>query len=186
MFYVYLFSLIVGGGLLVFSFIGVDDLGDSPDAGAHGDNPVQWLSLRNAMYFLFVFGGIGAILSRTWPSATAPLIAALAVGGGLAIGSLAGLTFNYLRRTESGYRTGDESFVGLPGRVTLPFGESGTGKVLVTRGTRTFELLARPFGAADGNAREWRDVVVVEIDRGTALVAPIDSTANPLQSLDTP
>lgn len=186
MFTLYLFALLVGGGLLVFSlFGGGDDVGDDVGGDA-GQNPVQWLSLRALMYFLFVFGGVGAVLSKTWSAAAAPLVAIVSVVGGLTVGAVVNATFAYLRRSDSGFRGGDDSFSGLAGRITLPFGESGTGKVLITRGDRTYEMLARPFGDTPTNPREWREVVVIEVTRGVALVSPLDSGNAELPPLDTP
>ena len=188
MFALYLFALILGGGLLLFSLFGDGhhhgadashhdlDVGDAGQADIQ-DNPVQWLSLRTVIYFLFVFGGVGAALSKSWPGAAAPLIAVLATGAGAGVGAAVSAAFAYLKKTDSGARDGDESFVGLAGQVTLPFGDSGAGKVLVTRGDRTFELLARPFGGASGDPRHWKAVVVMEMQRGTAMVAPVDDPA---------
>jgi len=194
MFSLYLFALIVGGGLLVFSLIGGHDShhGDVGHFGGghvggghvggghhdvHGHNPVQWLSLRTLTYFLFVFGGVGAILTKTWHVATMPLILLLSVVAGLGIGALVSMTFKYLSKTDSGIRDTEDSFVGLTGRVTLPIGSSGMGKVLVQRGDRTFELLARPLDASAKGVTNWKAVIVVEMNRGTAMVAPLDDPA---------
>lgn len=171
MFAIYLFSLLVGGGLLVYALLGTDAHDDL--AHADGHNPVEWLSIRTLMYFLFVFGGIGAVLSRTWSAVAAPLVLAVALAGGLGVAATVAATFRFLCQSASGDRESDESFVGLRGTMTLPFGTGGTGKVLVTRGERTFELLAQPFEAG-GEPGRWRAVVVVEMRRGIAMVAPSD------------
>ncbi len=178
MFSLYVFALILGGGLLLFSLFGDTDShdGDIGHDAPHG-NPAQWLSLRTAIYFLFVFGGVGAVLTKTWHLATTPIIAIQALAAGLGVGATVSAAFNYLKKTDSGTRDGDESFIGLSGRLTLPFGQGGAGKVLVTRGARTFELLARPFGDATTDPRHWKAVIVVEMQRGTALVAPLDDPA---------
>ena len=74
MFSLYLFSAIVGGALIAFSLFGSGD-GHGHDFGGghaaghdvgHDHNPFKFLSLRTLTYFLFVFGGVGAVLSRTW------------------------------------------------------------------------------------------------------------------------
>ena len=174
MFTFFLFALLVGGGLLVWSLFG----GDGHDADvAHGHpdghDAAQWLSLRTIVYFLFVFGGVGAILSKTWPTALVPVVFLLAAGAGVAVAALVAVAFRYLRATESGNRQTDDSFVGLMGRVTLPIAANRAGKVLVTRGERTFELLARPLESS-GSPAAWTSVVIVEMDRGTAVVVPSD------------
>lgn len=178
MFSLYLFALIVGGGLLLFSLFsgsdhqhdGFDDVGDHGSAG-------EWLSLRTLTYFLFVFGGVGAVLSRSWHAVAAPLVLLVAAASGLAIGGTVAAAFSWLRRTDTTNRDSDDSFIGLSGRMTLPFGAGGAGKVLVTRGDRTFELLARPYDRASSPPSAWNHVIVVEMERGTALVAPLDDPA---------
>lgn len=188
MFSLYLFALIIGGGLLAFSTFGGHDShhGDVGHGGhgghgghhdAHGHNPVQWLSLRTLTYFLFVFGGVGAILTKTWNAATMPLVLLLSVAAGVGIGGTVAMAFNYLRQTDSGASDSDDSFVGLPASVTLPIGSGGMGKVLVQRGDRTYELLARPLDAAAKGASKWKSVIVVEMKGGTAFVTPSDDPA---------
>jgi hypothetical protein len=101
-------------------------------------------------------------------------VLASAVVSGLGVGALVSAVFGYLRRTSTGDRESDDSFVGLSGRMTLPFGSGGVGKVMITRGDRTFELLARPFDASRGDSTSWKSVVVVEMNRSGAVVAPSD------------
>lgn len=175
MFALYLFALVLGGGLLLFSLVGDAD-GDANHSG-HGHDAAKFLSLRTLTYFLFVFGGVGAVLSRTWHWAAAPLVLVAAIAGGLLVGSAVSYAFNYLRRTDSGARESEDSFIGLTGRVTLPIGPSGRGKVMVERGGRTFELTARPLETAGTPPTHWSSVIVVEMNRGTAVVAPMDDPA---------
>ena len=59
MFSLYLFALLLGGGLLLFSLLGGDS--DSDVDAFDSGNPMQYLSLRTLTYFLFVFGGVGPI-----------------------------------------------------------------------------------------------------------------------------
>lgn len=174
----YLFALILGAGLLAFSMFGGDTDADVGDIGDAADvDALRWLSLRSLSYFAFVFGGVGAVLSRFWPGATAPIVAVLATGAALGVSAIVSATFRYLKRTESGDRGSDDTFIGLSGRVTLPFGASGAGKVLIARADRNFELTARPFDDTHGDPATWRQVIVVEMQRGTALVTPLDPDA---------
>ena len=172
MFALYLFALAVGGALLLISLFGSDTAADDVSNDL-GQNPVQWLSLRTIMYFLFVFGGVGAVLSRSWSLGALPVLATALVAG-VAVGGAVSAAFGYLRRTNSGDRDSDESFVGLSGRMTLPFGAAGRGKVLVARGDRTFELLAQPLDATSPDRTTWNSVVVIEMRGGIAVVAPSD------------
>lgn len=174
MFALYLFALVVGGGLLAFSFFGDAD-GDSHDTNGH--SAVQWLSLRTLTYFMFVFGGVGAILSRTWPAATAPLVLLLAAVAGVGVGMTVSAAFAYLRRTDSGDRESDDTFVGLTGTVSLPIRAGGMGKVMVQRGDRSIELIARAIKTDADDSALWKNVIVVEMERGTALVTPLEDPA---------
>ena len=176
MFSLYLFSLVVGGGMLALGIFGqdVDDVGGHGHAG-HGHDEFQFLSLRTLTYFLFGFGAVGAALSKLWSSAAWPLVLIVAVATGLLVGAMVSYAFRYLARTGSGDRESDDSFVGLTGRVTVPFSTgSGIGKVMLERGGRTFELIARPFETEGHTPAKWKAVVVVEMQRGTAVVMPAD------------
>lgn len=170
----YLFALLVGGGLLAFSLLGGDDGANAHHDALSGDNPLQFLSLRTLTYFLFVFGGVGAVLSWAWISAAAPVVLLLAAAAGVGVGTLASLTFRYLRRTDSGMLESEDSFVGLAGRVMVPVQRGGVGKILVQRGDRAYELLARAFDSTDADPGAWTSVVIVEMSHGTALVSPLD------------
>jgi membrane protein implicated in regulation of membrane protease activity len=178
-FSLYLFSAIVGGALIGFSMLGHGDT-HGHDLGGHGvghdvahdHNPFKFLSLRTLTYFLFVFGGVGAVLSKTW-SGAGLLILLLSTISGLGVGALASFAFQYLRETDSGTRDSEDSFVGLTGRITLPISAGGAGKVLVRRGDRSFELLAQPFDSATSPS-SWKAVVVVEMKNGKAIVSPVD------------
>jgi membrane protein implicated in regulation of membrane protease activity len=171
----YLFSLVLGGGLLLFSVLG--DAGHHHDADtAHDHDGFKVLSLRTITYFLFGFGATGAGLSWAW-GGSGLLVAGLAIAVGIAIGGTSAAVFEYLRRDESGVHQGDQSFVGLAGHVTIPLSRGAPGKVLVRRGDRSYELLARPLGADPESPDRWKNVVVVEMHGATAVVAPLEESA---------
>jgi hypothetical protein len=164
MFALYLFALVVGGALLLFSLVGGSDHGDADFSHDGGHSPAQWLSIRTLMYFLFVFGGVGAILSRTWSPAAAPVVLGIAVLAGAGVGAAVSAAFGYLRRTDSGYRETDDSFIGLTARVTVPLGDGRTGKILGqdSREPRWSHLRpARPAVRPGG----WR-ATAVRLERG--------------------
>ena len=168
--------------MIVFSLVGGHDshgghFGDAGHHDVHGHEAAKWFSLRTLTYFLFVFGGVGAALTKLWPVAAMPLVLLLSAASGLTVGAVVSFAFNYLRKTDSGVRESDDSFVGLAGTMSLPFSSGGMGKVLVRRGDRSYELIARPRDAADRAAPQWKSVIVVEMHRGTALVTPVDDPA---------
>jgi hypothetical protein len=166
----YWLALVVGGGLALLSLFGdlvhLDMHDVAADVGA-------WhiLSLRTATYFLFAFGAAGLLVSASGGGGQIALLGASVAGGMSA--ALSAAAFRYLRRSESGGVPADASLVGLPGRVVLPLRDGGTGKIVVSRGGRDIELLARAFDVATGPPIEtWTEVVVVEVAAGTALVTP--------------
>lgn len=170
----FLFALVLGGGLLAVSLF--SDHGDHDLAEHTGfAEAFKVLSLRSLIYFLFTFGGVGTALTLAWGGGPA-LTLILAAAGGLTISAVASLVFRYLRQTDSGEREGDQSFVGLPAHITVPIGTGGLGKVVVLRGGRKHELLARPFGHEEGakTAEQWTSVVIVDMKNGAALVAPVE------------
>ncbi len=172
----YLFSLVLGGGLLLFSALG-DAGGDHAGDAGHDHDGFKILSLRTITYFLFGFGATGAGLSWAWRG-SGLLVVAIAVAVGLAIGGTTAAVFEYLRRDSSGDHEGDQSFVGLAGQVTIPLSHAAPGKVLVRRGDRAFELLARPLGEEPEAPDRWKNVVVVEMRGATAVVAPLEDSAS--------
>jgi hypothetical protein len=194
----YVFSLVLGGGFLGLSLLGdlfgghgdVDlggDLDAGPDAahpaGADGDAghsgsshaAAKIFSIRTVTYSLFGFGAVGTLLTIFRAGNAAMTTAALSLGTGLASGVLINALFAWVRRGESGFLGGEESYAGHLGRVTLPIEGSG-GKILVEIAGREVELKALPHASAveSGDASRWRRVLVVEMDRGTALVAPAE------------
>lgn len=171
----YLISLVVGGGLLAISLLAGDtdvDLDMDGELDLGGDSQAfRILSLRTLAYFLFGIGAAGAAMvhlagAGTWRS----LAVALPVG--LLLSVLAESVFRYLHATESGDQVGEAAYVGLGARVTVPLRPDQAGKVLVTRGARTQELLARSFDPGAVNVEEWTDVMIVSMKGGEALVAP--------------
>lgn len=173
----YWFALVVGGGMFLFSVFGDADGGHDHDGdlGHHDVQGFKILSLRNATYFLFAFGVSGVLLTWMWGGARGLLTAVVATTLGLIGGAISALTFGWLRKSESGELLSDVSWIGTTGEVTIPLSAGGTGKVLVTRGLREQELLARPFDDDARDPERWTKVMVVEMRQGIALVAPSDT-----------
>ncbi|MBT8489376.1 MAG: hypothetical protein KJO65_11180 [Gemmatimonadetes bacterium] len=145
------------------------------DAGdtAHGTAAAKIFSIRGLIYGLFGFGAVGSTV--TWLGGTgfvATLISA--VVGGLLTGGMVTVLFNWLRSSSASNRHSDSGFVGLQGMITLPVGDGSFGTVMVERGGRRIALRALPWGSAEGDPESWRDVVVMEMERGVAMVAPIE------------
>ncbi|NIP77823.1 MAG: hypothetical protein GWM90_00915 [Gemmatimonadetes bacterium] len=140
---------------------------------AHGTAAAKIFSIRGLIYALFGFGAVGSALSWLGDTGTVATLVA-AVAGGLLTGGMVTLLFNWLKATSASNRHGDTGFVGLRGTVTLPVGDSSAGTVAVERGGRRVLLRALPWPGAEGDSATWRDVVVMEMERGVARVAPIE------------
>lgn len=183
----YIFSLVVGGGILALTFFGdffdsdVDadagiDLDGEADVLSDGSEIAKLLSLRSLVYTLFGFGGAGVVLHLIWGGAQ-PLLTALIAGGmGLGSGVLVSTVFGYLKRTEAGAIQGERALVGLSGKVLMAIPDGETGAVRIRSGERQYRMRARadiPPGAAQ-TLEAGRSVVVVDVKDGVALVTPID------------
>jgi hypothetical protein len=143
--------------------------------GAHASQVASKIfSIRTVTYTLFGFGAVGTLLTYVLPATSSLATAGFAVAGGILSGSLINVAFGWVRRSESGAVEGEDAFVGHSGRVTLPITGSG-GKVVVERLGHSVELRALPHPSAldQGDPSTWKAVVVVEMQRGVALVAPI-------------
>ena len=176
----YLFCLVFGGGFLLVSLLGAGDSGDLEldvdldadlELEAHHDTAASKIfSLRTLVYAIFGFGATGAALTALGFGALPGL--GLATLGGAASGTIVTALFGYVGRTSSGDPPSDAALIGLTGRVTLPLTANVPGTVVVERGGRRVSLRALPYGG-ESAPEQWTAVVVVEIDRGVARVAPL-------------
>lgn len=201
---IFLFCLILGGGLLGLSLLGdlfgggdmdlesdVDthlegDIGGSevgPGDAATGEaatdvaGAIRIFTIRNLTYFLFGFGGIGWLLMAFGPELPIWAITATAVLGGTGAAGAAAVLFGWLKATDSGGQAEEASFVGCEARVLLPVGHGKVGQIMVRRGEREHELRALPFDERASDPERWRNVVVIEMDGGTARVSPVEALA---------
>ena len=184
----YIFSLVVGGGLLALNLFGdfldsdVDadagiDLDGDADALSGGSEIAKLLSLRSLVYALFGFGGSGLVLHLIWTGAQPVLTGLIAGGMGLGSGALVSTVFGYLKRTEAGEIQGERALVGLSGKIVMAIGDGETGAVRIRSGERRYRMRARadlPSGAAQ-TLEAGRAIVVVDVNDGVALVTPVDS-----------
>lgn len=184
----YWFALVVGAGLLLLSlfgdFFGDDiDLPDDVEAGGAHGHGFDIFSIRNATYFLFAFGAAGLLVGR----ATGNTVLTLAVATTLGVlgGGISAAVFGWLRRTESGGLDDDAGWSGRIGEVVLPLSAEATGKILVGRGGREHELLARPFERDAATPEQWRSVLIVELENGIALVTPYTAALDSPDSMQT-
>lgn len=183
----YLFALIVGGGLLIFSLLGGEG-SDSHDIDAdvdvdgelghgvvhidHSELPGvrDFLSLRTLLYLMAGFGASGTLIDLL-TGAPAPVSLAWAGLTGVIAATLAALIYGWVRRTDSGLVPRDADYlVGMTARVILPVLAGQRGKIIALHEGREVELLARPHGREEVSFPRGAEVVIVDIDGETALV----------------
>lgn len=200
MYQIYLFCLVLAGGLAVLSAFGdladTDAMGLDLDSGldldagmdadpdfagdgagsAPGDSGFDWarvLSLRGLLYAVFGFGLAGVL--QIWlldASPAGPVTLGTAVVSGLGLGWVTDRLVDLIRGVSTPDRVGDVGFEGCVGRVLVPIRKQSPGRVRVLREGRTFDIRALPHGRPDSDPTEWTEVIVVEVRDGFALVVP--------------
>jgi hypothetical protein len=149
---------------------------DTAHAELHADAghlAAKIFSIRTVFYSLFGFGAVGSLLTFVW-TGDPLLTAGFAVLGGISSGAVINAAFGYVRRSESGHLLTEGTYRGLRGRVTLPIRQEVAGKVVVERGGRRIELRALPHATAKGDPSKWQNILIVEMEKGVARVAPIE------------
>lgn len=187
----YLFALIVGGGLLLFSLLAGDgnehdatrmevesDADPAPEVhhdGGSGDWIVlqSFLSLRTLLYLLAGFGATGTLIDLlTEADSAVSLLWAIAAGVTSAI--VATAVYGWVRGTGSGEVSREPDYlVGSVGRVILPVLQGHRGKIIAIHQNREVELLAKLYGPEEESCPRGSEVVIVDVQGDTALVTPL-------------
>lgn len=182
---VYLVAAILGWPLVLFFilFAGDDGGGDGSidldldvdGGGEAGSGEVtslagDLLSIRSLAFFLALFGITGLVLGWLDANGVIILIAALALGFFALWLNVA--LMRYLRVSSVGTEMSDRILVGCPAKVVLPVAPDRRGRVSVDVQGQVIYLVARPY--RDGSFDVGTDVVVIEVDRGAALVASLE------------
>ena len=166
---VYIFCLAVGAPLLLwFAFAG-DAGADGPGADASDSGPFSVISLSSVAFVLAFFGLSGVIGSAT---ATAEvLVFVFAVVVGVVAGAINTAAFSWLRRHSNSSDVADSELEGSIADVALPISSDQRGKIIVSKAGAREQMTAAP---ADGSVIDpGQRVVIVSVDRGVALVAPL-------------
>jgi len=128
------------------------------------------LSIRSVAFFLALFGLTGLVLGWLDVNGFITLVAAVALGG-FALW-LNVVLMRYLRSSSVGTEVSDRVLEGRPARVVLPVGPDRRGRVSLEVQGQVIYLVARPYRAGTFDVGD--QVVVVEVDRGAALVTSLE------------
>lgn len=172
-----LFFIFFGGDLDTDLDVGADvdvDPGVDVDGGGPFAAIASFLSFRSIVFFLAFFGLTGIVLS--WLDANRVLTVLLAVGMGVFAMWLNHTLINYLKTNTSDSQILDSELEGSVASVVLPIGSKRKGKIAVEVGGHRLYFVASPYRPRPGEDYDKGDeVVVVEMAKGAALVAPLDS-----------
>lgn len=171
-------SLLFGGGLIAIGLLGKDtdhgDLGGGHDAGPGFDHDTGFLalfSLRNLAWGSFAFGAMGLLAIATKRSTFVTLASSISFG--LATFLVVSWLFRALGRSEVGVNPSDSIVIGATGSLVLPFNEDGLGVVSLTAGGQQIELPARRSEETKAVDVSMFAVCTIEwIDAGVAVVSP--------------
>lgn len=167
---VYVFCLAVGAPLLLwFAFAGDADA-DGPGGDADADaGPLSVIPLSSVAFVLAFFGLSGVIGSATGTAALLVFLFAAVVG--VVAGAMNTAAFSWLRRHSNSSDVLDSELEGSIANVALPISSEQRGKIIVTKAGAREQMTASPV---DGSAIDPGErVVIVRVDRGVALVAPL-------------
>ncbi len=167
---VYVFCLAVGAPLLLwFAFAGDADA-DGPGVDADADSgPLSVIPLSSVAFVLAFFGLSGVIGSVT--NTAALLVFLFAVVVGVLAGAMNTAAFSWLRRHSNSSDVADSELEGSIANVALPISSERRGKIIVTKAGAREQMTASPV---DGSVIDPGErVVIVRVDRGVALVAPL-------------
>lgn len=186
----YIFAMVLGGGLLLLSQL-AGDQGDHGGAGDHGGGdggggdhghdvgghgPAELLlgffRPRNLIFFLAAFGLTGTLLTLT--GGLAPVTLGLSLIMGLVAMVLTHGVFTWLRRSDTAADTvADADLEGGVGRVVLPIQPGERGRIACLVGDQEVHLTARLAEGA-GPLEAGREVVVIRMIDGEAEVAALE------------
>ncbi len=181
MLYIYLSGALFGGILLAASFVGGDDGGGHDAGGSEGPNSgdfdghhehhasrIPFLSLRFWAFATAFFGLTGGLL--TLVGGLGLLTPVVAAGVGLGCGLVSARVLGSLGREAVGLVGDAQANLGREGRVLLPVGPGRRGKIRLTVGGVSSDLVAETEGPATLQAGDL--ALIVGMRDAVALVEP--------------
>lgn len=173
----------VDGGLELSGDIDVDpgfdaDLDGGLDAdgvlGGVGDFVASLLSFRSIVMFAAFFGLAGMVFS--WLDFTEPGPLLTAAGLGFFAAALNGQLFRLLKDSETSSQLSERALSGQQASVVIPLAAGRKGRIRADINGQPHYMVALPYRSGDEQHYDVGEpVVVIEIEDGTALVAPLPS-----------
>lgn len=165
----YLFCAAVGVPLLLwFSFAGDADGGEG-FGDAEADGPLAFLSLSTLSFILAFFGLTGLLLDLIGTAGVVTLVVAITVA--VMAGGLNSAVFRWIRKNSNSSEVLDHELEGTIANVALPISSDHRGKIILTKAGAREQMTATPV---DGSTIDQGErVVIVRVERGVALVAPL-------------
>ena len=131
------------------------------------------LSFRSIMFFLAFFGLTGMVLDVIDASTLATLLAAIGVGAFAWVFN--SFVFRALKVADVSSSLVQADIEGTMGEVVLPISPGHRGRISIEVGDQRRYLTAQPHEKAKQSAFAVGDqIVVVGLDKGAALVMPVD------------
>ena len=153
------------------------DVSGSGVASSIASAGLSLLSFRSVMFFLAFFGLTGIVLNIIDASFLAALIAAIGVGVFAWIFN--SFVFRALKVSDVSSSLKAADLRGAMGAVVLPISPGHRGRVSIEVGDQRRYLTAEPYAAGRDAAFAVGDgIVVVEVNKGVAKVAPIEVLDN--------
>lgn len=163
----YIFFLAVGAPVLLWMVFAGDADADGFDVD--GEGPLMAVPLSAIAFFFTAFGFVGVVGGATGAGAVSLLVvsAVIAVLAGL----MSTQAFKLIRSSSNSSEVMSHELEGNIAKVALPVSADHRGKIIVEIAGAREQMTATP---ADGSTIEVGErVVIVKIERGVALVAPL-------------
>lgn len=196
MIWLYVASAVFGGAFAIPMVLGGMDFDadiefdtdiDSPDIGGDliaqapdfdggfldgiGDIVGSMLSFRSLVFATFFFGIAGIVLTTTGSAAAFALIAAIALG--VFAAALNGSAMRFLTSNQSSSHITAADMQGSLADVVLPVGDDRKGRIRAEIAGQTEYFTALPMRSGGAEFAPGQQVVIVEIDQGTAKIAAL-------------
>lgn len=152
------------------------DVGDADGLlGGVGDFVGSLLNFRSLLFFSAFFGTAGVVFSTIVGGEAAGIGTILtAVFLGLVAAVVNGQLTRFIKTSEASSQITDREIRGRTAQVVVPLGPGTKGRIKANFGGQPQYLIARPHDSEpDAEFKVGDQVVVVEVENGTALVASL-------------